>query len=254
VRRIAELYRKRIDELARDVALEMGKPLAAAKGELNTVISIYEYYADHAEELLGDESIPVNGTGEAVLRMAPLGVILGIMPWNFPHYQVARFVAPNLILGNTLLLKHATVCAQSALNIEQIMNDAGAGGGIYSNIFATHEDIEQMIFDARLAGVSLTGSERAGQRIGSLAGKAIKPVVLELGGSDPFIVAADADIEVAARDAVIARCNNSGQQCTGGKRFIVDESIFDEFMELFIAGMEEVVVGDPLEDGTVMGP
>lgn len=254
LRRIAALYRDTIDDLARDVALEMGKPLFAAKGELQLVIAIYEYYAEHAEELLADEQIPTNGTGVAYLRTAPLGVILGIMPWNFPHYQVARFAAPNLVLGNTVLLKHATVCAQTAVNIATIMEKAGAGDGIYTNIFASHAQVEELIFDDRIKGVSLTGSERAGERIGSLAGQAIKPVVLELGGADPFIVTADADIELAARDAVIARCNNAGQQCTGGKRFIIDSAVYEEFMERFIEGMEAVVVGDPLDDSTVMGP
>lgn len=254
VRRISELYRERLDDLAYDVAQEMGKPLAAAKGELKTVISIYDYYADNAETLLQDEPIAVQGTGQALLRTAPLGVVLGIMPWNFPHYQVARFVAPNLVLGNTVVLKHATVCAQTATNIAAIMADAGAVDGVYTNIFGSHHDVENMIFDDRIAGVSLTGSEGAGQRIGSLAGEAIKPAVLELGGSDPFIVTADADIEAAARDAVVARCNNAGQQCTGGKRFLIDDSVYDEFMERFIAGMEAVKVGDPLADGTVMGP
>lgn len=254
LRKIANVYRERIDELARDVSLEMGKPLSAAVGELNFVVAIYEYYADNAETMLQDQAIPVNGSGTAAIRTAAIGTILGIMPWNFPHYQVARLVAPNLALGNTVLLKHATVCAQTAVNIQQIMDDAGAPEGLYTNIFASHEQTEKLIFDDRIKGVSLTGSERAGERIGALAGQAIKPVVLELGGSDPFIVTADADIELAARDAVFARCNNAGQQCTGGKRFIIDETVYDDFMDRFIQGLQDVVIGDPLAENTVMGP
>lgn len=254
LRKIANVYRERIHDLARDISLEMGKPLAAAVGELNFVVAIYEYYAENAETMLQDESIPVNGGGTAAIRTAPIGTILGIMPWNFPHYQVARLVAPNLALGNTVILKHATVCAQTAVNIQQIMDDAGAPEGLYTNIFASHEQTEKLIFDDRIKGVSLTGSERAGQRIGALAGQAIKPAVLELGGSDPFIVTADADIELAARDAVIARCNNAGQQCTGGKRFIIEETVYEEFMERFIQGLQDIVVGDPLAADTVMGP
>lgn len=251
---IARLYRERADGLAYDMAVEMGKPLAQALGEVETVASIYEYYAENAETMLEVQEISVKGSGTASIRREPIGVILAIMPWNFPHYQVARIVAPNLALGNTIILKHATVCAKSAINIAELLQDSGLANGVFNNVFATHEQIEELIGDSRIKGVSLTGSDGAGERIGGLAGQHIKPAVLELGGSDPFIVLDDADLNKAARDAVVARCNNAGQQCTGGKRFIVHDAVYDEFMQLFLEGMKKVVVGDPLEASTRMGP
>ena len=254
LRSIAREYRERADALAKDVALEMGKPIKAALGELALVASIYEYYAEQGPAMLEPKEISEHASGRALVRKDPIGVLLGIMPWNFPHYQVARFVAPNVLLGNTILLKHASICAQSAQNIDELMNAAGVPEGVYSNIFASHAQIEHLVADPRVKGVSLTGSDGAGERIGALAGKHIKPAVLELGGSDPFIVLADADIKKAAAAAVIGRCNNSGQQCTGAKRFIIADSVYEEFIELFVQGMESVVVGDPLDAATTMGP
>lgn len=254
LRAIASSYRERAEALAKDVALEMGKPLNAALGELSLVAAIYEYYAKNGAQLLGPQPIPDYSDGTASVRKDPIGVLLGIMPWNFPHYQIARFVAPNLLLGNTIMLKHASICAQSAQNVADLMVGAGVPEGLYTNLFATHSQIESLIADPRIKGVSLTGSDAAGERIGALAGAQIKPAVLELGGADPFIVLADADVAKAAAAAVVGRCNNSGQQCTGAKRFIIDESVYDQFLELFIKGMEGVVVGDPLDPATTMGP
>ncbi|MGJ3402315.1 NAD-dependent succinate-semialdehyde dehydrogenase [Glutamicibacter sp. Je.9.36] len=254
LRAIARTYRERADALATDVALEMGKPVTAAKGELALVASIYEYYAEHGPAMVAPRAIPEHESGNAMVRKDPIGVLLGIMPWNFPHYQVARFVAPNLMLGNTILLKHASICAPSAQNIAELMQATGVPEGLYTNIFASHGQIETLVADPRIKGISLTGSDGAGERIGALAGKHIKPAVLELGGSDPFIVLADADLEKAAQAAVVGRCNNAGQQCTGAKRFIIHSSVYERFMELFIGGMEAVVVGDPMDPATVMGP
>ncbi|MFC9935896.1 NAD-dependent succinate-semialdehyde dehydrogenase [Glutamicibacter sp. NPDC127525] len=250
---VADLYKERAAELAHDIALEMGKPYKAALAEIALVNSIFEYYADHAGKMMETRDLEVFGGGTARLRKDPIGVLLGIMPWNFPHYQVARFVAPNLMLGNTTIIKHASISAQSAQNIADIFSAAGADEGIYTNIFADHAQIESMVADTRIKGVSLTGSDAAGERIGALAGKHIKPCVLELGGADPFIVLADADVDRAAKAAVEGRCNNAGQQCTGAKRFIIEAPVYDEFVELFVKGMEGVVVGDPFDEATEMG-
>lgn len=254
LRNIARVYRERANDLAKDVSLEMGKPFNAALGELALVASIYDYYAEHGPAMLETSIIEEHTAGQASVRKDPIGVLLGIMPWNFPHYQVARFVAPNLMLGNTILLKHASICAPSAQNIADLMQAVGVPEGLYVNIFATHAQIENLIADSRIKGISLTGSDGAGARIGALAGQHIKPAVLELGGSDPFIVLADADVDKAAAAAVVGRCNNAGQQCTGAKRFIIAEEVYDQFMDLFVKGMEAVVVGDPLDPATVMGP
>ena len=181
----------------------MGKPLAAAEGEVDFAADITAYYADHIDEITGDTPIPIEGEGQAVIRRSPLGVLLGIMPWNFPYYQVARFVGPNVVNGNTILLKHAPQCPESALAIAQIFDDAeaelGAHDSVYVNIFATNEQIATVIADPRVQGVSVTGSERAGSAVAELAGKHLKKVVLELGGSDPFILLSTDDLDAAVQ-------------------------------------------------------
>ncbi|MGE0221002.1 aldehyde dehydrogenase family protein, partial [Mycolicibacterium sp.] len=189
VRRVAELHNERRDELAAIIVREMGKPVEQAAGEVEFSAAIYEFYADHAEQFLADEPIELlDGEGTALIRRGPVGVLLGIMPWNYPYYQVARFAGPNLIVGNTIVLKHAPQCPESAAAIQQIFDDAGFPQGAYVNIYATNEQVATIIADPRVQGVSLTGSERAGAAVAEIADRNLKKVVLELGGSDPFIV------------------------------------------------------------------
>ncbi|NKG19823.1 NAD-dependent succinate-semialdehyde dehydrogenase [Paeniglutamicibacter terrestris] len=251
---IAEAHRTHSTELAHLTALEMGKPLAQAKGEIELSASIYEYYAREATTLLADEELEIAGSGQAVVRTASIGPLLGIMPWNFPYYQVARFVAPNLLLGNTILLKHASSCPQQALRIEQILREAGTPEGVYQNIFATSDQIADLIASPKLQGVSLTGSERAGSIVGAQAGKYMKKCVLELGGSDPFLVLSSADATAAAKAAAEGRFRNAGQICSSSKRMIVDESQWETFVETFVEHAQEFTTGDPLAESTKMGP
>jgi succinate-semialdehyde dehydrogenase/glutarate-semialdehyde dehydrogenase len=252
--RIADGYRERSDELAQLMSTEMGKPVAQAKGEVALAATIYEYYATKGSEFLEEEQLDIAGKGTAVVRTEPIGALVGIMPWNYPHYQVARFVAPNLLLGNTILLKHASNCPQQALRIADIVTDAGAPAGVYQNLFATNEQVARMIGSPLVQGVSLTGSERAGQAVGSVAGAHMKKCVLELGGSDPFIVLADADVPFAAREAATGRFANAGQACTSSKRIFVEEAIWEEFVEEFLAQARQWTLGDPSSSETRLGP
>lgn len=211
-------------------------------------------YATKGPDFLEEEVLDIAGQGEAVVRTEPIGALVGIMPWNYPFYQAARFVAPNLLLGNTILLKHAGNCPQQALRLEELITAAGAPAGVYQNIFATNEQIARMIASPLVQGVSLTGSERAGQAVGSVAGANMKKCVLELGGSDPFIVLADADLQVAARDAAIGRFANAGQACTSSKRIFVEDAVWDEFLPEFLAQAQQWTLGDPTSSDTKMGP
>lgn len=232
--RVATLHRERRDELARTMIEEMGKPQADADGEVDFAADIYDYYATHAAGFLADEVIELGaGEGTALVRRGPVGVLLGIMPWNFPAYQVARFVAPNLALGNTIVLKHAPQCPRSAALLQQIFHDAGFPDGAYVNVYATHEQVEGILADPRVQGVSLTGSERAGAAVAELAGRHLKKVVLELGGSDPFVVLGSADLDATVQAAVAARLENTGQACNAGKRFIVVDELYDDFVARF---------------------
>ncbi len=236
VRRVAELHNERRDELAAIIVREMGKPLEQAVGEVEFSAAIYEFYADHAEKFLADEPIELlDGEGSALIRRGPIGVLLGIMPWNYPYYQVARFAGPNLILGNTIVLKHAPQCPESAEAIQQIFDDAGFPEGAYVNIYATNEQVATIIADPRVQGVSLTGSERAGAAVAEIAGRNLKKVVLELGGSDPFIVLSADDLDATVQAAVNGRFENTGQACNAAKRFIVAEHLYDDFVEKFTA-------------------
>jgi succinate-semialdehyde dehydrogenase/glutarate-semialdehyde dehydrogenase len=201
-----------------------------------------------------DAPIPILGEGTAVIRRSSLGPLLGIMPWNFPYYQVARFAAPNLLVGNTVLLKHAVQCPESAAAIEKIHLDAGFPEGAYVNILVSNEQAATIIADPRVQGVSLTGSERAGAAVGEVAGRNLKKVVLELGGSDPFILLSTDDLDGAVQAAVDARLDNTGQSCNAAKRFIVADGLYDAFLEKFTAGMTAAKVGDPFADDTVLGP
>ncbi len=255
IRRVGELHVERRQELAEIIVREMGKPIEQALSEADFAGAIYEYYADHAADFLKDEPIHLlDGDGSAIIRRSSLGVLLGIMPWNFPYYQVARFAGPNLIIGNTILLKHAEQCPESAAAMERIFHDAGFPRGAYVNIYASHEQIEKVIADPRVQGVSLTGSERAGAAVAEVAGRHLKKVVLELGGSDPFILLSTDDLDATVQAAVDARLDNSGQSCNAAKRFIVADELYDPFLEKFTAKLAEVEVGDPTDAETALGP
>jgi succinate-semialdehyde dehydrogenase / glutarate-semialdehyde dehydrogenase len=255
VRRVGELHSERRKELAEIIAAEMGKPVRQARGEADFCASIYEFYADNAEALMADEPIELlQGEGSAIVRRSSLGVLLGIMPWNFPYYQVARFAAPNLIIANTVLLKHAPQCPQSAQAIAEMFRDAGFPDGAYVNIYATNEQIECVIADPRVRGVSVTGSQRAGAAVAEIAGRHLKKVVLELGGSDPFIVLGTDNLDKTVEDAVAARIDNAGQSCNGAKRFIVIDELYEPFLEKFTAALTAVKQGDPREHETECGP
>lgn len=252
--RVAELYTERRDELAAIVTREMGKPVFQAQIEVDIVASIYRYYAENGPAFLEDEELDVAAGGRAIVRKDGLGVLLGIMPWNFPYYQVARFAAPNLMNGNTILLKHAPQCPESALAMEQIFHDAGAPEGAYLNIFATNGQVADIIADPRVQGVSLTGSERAGSAVAEIAGRNLKKVVLELGGSDPFLVLDSADLDQAATHALFGRFGNTGQACNAAKRIIVADAVYEQFVAKFVGAVTSVKVGDPTEADTFIGP
>ncbi|MFZ2174998.1 MAG: NAD-dependent succinate-semialdehyde dehydrogenase [Rhodococcus sp. (in: high G+C Gram-positive bacteria)] len=252
--RTAAAYAERADELARMISLEMGKPVREAKGEVQLVSAIYQYYADNGPALLAEERLDAQGAEESVVYRKPIGPLVGVMPWNYPYYQVARFAAPNLMLGNTVLLKHAPNCPQSALLMEEIFHEAGLPAEAYINVFATNEQIADMIADPRVQGVSLTGSERAGTSVGETAGRNLKKVVLELGGSDVFIVLDSDDLDALATTATRARLSNAGQACNSPKRFIVMEPYYDEFVAKLAESFRATKTGDPLDEKTVLGP
>jgi succinate-semialdehyde dehydrogenase/glutarate-semialdehyde dehydrogenase len=238
VRRVGELHTERRDDLAAIIVREMGKPLEEALGEVDFSAAIYAFYADKAETFLADEPVTLlEGEGSAVIRRSPYGVLLGIMPWNFPYYQVARFAGPNLAVGNTIVLKHAPQCPESAAAIEQIFRDAGFPEGAYVNVYATNEQVAELIADPRLAGVSLTGSERAGAAVAEIAGRHLKKVVLELGGSDPFLLLSTDDLDAVVESAAAARLDNTGQACNAAKRFIVADDLYEPFLERFTAAV-----------------
>jgi succinate-semialdehyde dehydrogenase/glutarate-semialdehyde dehydrogenase len=256
VKRIGELHVERQDQLAEIIVREMGKPMEQAKGEVEFCGDIYGYYADRAEGFLKDEPIELlAGEGTAVIRRSSLGPLLGIMPWNFPYYQVARFAGPNLIVGNTILLKPAPQCPESAAAIQALYDEVGFPPGAYQTILATNDQIaETVIPDPRVRGVSVTGSERAGSAVAALAGKHLKKVVLELGGSDPFVLLSADDLDEVVEAAAEARLDNTGQSCNAAKRFIVADDLYDDFVSKLTAKMGEVEAGDPAAEGTAMGP
>jgi succinate-semialdehyde dehydrogenase/glutarate-semialdehyde dehydrogenase len=255
VRRVGELHSERREQLAEIIVREMGKPIEQALMEVDFAGMIYGFYADNAESLMADEPIELSeGEGTAVIRRSPFGVLLGIMPWNFPYYQVARFAGPNLVIGNTILLKHAPQCPESAEAMQQMFDDAGFPEGAYENIYATNEQIEWVIADPRVHGVSVTGSERAGSAVASIAGKHLKKVVLELGGSDPFILLGTDDLDEAVTAAAEARLDNTGQSCNAAKRFIVVDELYDDFLEKFKEQLGGAKPGDPTAEDTAVGP
>jgi len=253
LQKVASLMRKQKDVLAKLITLEMGKLLAQSYGEIALSADILNYYADHAETFLEDQLLDPE-YGEAYIKSTPIGVLLGVEPWNFPFYQVARFAAPNIMAGNVVLVKHASNVPQCALAIHRLFEEAGAPEGVYTNLFLSGSRVDEVVADVRIKGVSLTGSEAAGASIAAAAGKALKKSVLELGGSDAFIVLADADINQAVDWAVIGRMNNTGQCCVAAKRIIVVEEIADEFLAKFKAKLSGLKVGDPMDSETQLGP
>ena len=244
IKKVAQLHTERREKLAEIINREMGKPVDQSLGEVDFSAAIYDYYADHAEKFLADEPIDLlDGGGSAVIKRGPVGVLLGIMPWNYPYYQVARFAGPNMVLGNTIVLKHAPQCPESAEAIQQIFDDAGFPKGAYVNVYATNEQIAEAIADPRVQGVSLTGSERAGAAVAEIAGRNLKKVVLELGGSDPFIVLGTDDLDATVDAAVAGRFENTGQACNAAKRFIVVADLYDDFVDRFTKKVMEVADG-----------
>jgi len=251
--RAAEILEKEKDECARLMTLEMGKPLKAAVAEALKCATGCRYYAENAEKLLADEVIET-GAKRSFVRYLPIGPILAVMPWNFPFWQVFRFAAPALMAGNVGLLKHASNVPQCALKIEEILRRAGFAEGVFQTLLIGSGPVDGILNDPRIVAATLTGSEQAGIQVGVSAAKRIKKVVLELGGSDPFIVMPSADLDTAVATAVEARIQNNGQSCIAAKRFIVSEKIADEFERKFVSKMQALRIGDPFDESTQLGP
>ena len=245
--------RDRIDEFAELITMEMGKRLLESKAEIQFCATIIDFYADGAETFLADQRMD-HSSGHAYIRYEPLGVLLGVMPWNFPFYQVIRFAAPNLMAGNTVMIKHASNVPQCAQAIAELFDKVGLPKHAYTNLFVPTEFVKTIVEDDRIKGVSLTGSEAAGSAVAALAGKQIKKSVLELGGNDAFIVLEDADLKKTVRAAVKGRMRNAGQSCIASKRFIVVESIAGQFLEMFKTAMANQKLGDPMDAATDLGP
>jgi len=255
VGKVADLFEERRNELAEIISREVGKPITQALGEVDFSGKIYRYYADNGAAFMADEPIELlAGEGTALVRRGGYGVLLGIMPWNFPYYQVARFAAPNLVVGNPILLKHARQCPESAGAMQRMFDDAGFPSGCYENVYATSGQLEGVIADPRIQGVSVTGSERAGAAVAEIAGRNLKKVVLELGGSDPFILLSADDLDAAVQAAAQARLDNAGQSCTAAKRLIVADDIYDEFLAKLTEYFEAITLGDPASASTAVGP
>ena len=253
VKMAASILRQHLDKFAAPITLEMGKLFREARGEVELSADILDYYADKSEGFLAPEKLDVD-QGEASIETAPLGVLFCIEPWNFPYYQLARVAGPNLMAGNTLIVKHASNVPQCALAFEKLFLDAGAPLGAYTNVFLSGERCATPIADRRIKGVALTGSERAGVAVASESGKALKKSTMELGGSDAFIVLDDADMDTAVKWGVWGRMNNTGQCCVAAKRFILDEKIADQFLGRFRKELEKLVPGDPMDPKTTLGP
>jgi acyl-CoA reductase-like NAD-dependent aldehyde dehydrogenase len=251
--RLAHYFRKHKAPLARLATLEMGKPIVEAEAEIEKCAWNCDYYAENAERFLANQEMPSNAT-ESYVAFQPLGVILALMPWNFPFWQVIRFAAPTLMAGNTTVLKHASNVSRVALELERIFEVCGFPRGVFRTVLVPGSETEHLIKDPRIAAVTLTGSEEVGRKVAAVSGGALKKHVLELGGSDPFIVLHDADIETAARVAVQARNQNNGQSCIAAKRFIVVDSVFDTFLRQFVENTARLRIGDPLDRATNIGP
>jgi succinate-semialdehyde dehydrogenase/glutarate-semialdehyde dehydrogenase len=253
MRKLARLLEHETADLAALITTEMGKPISQSRDEILKCASVCSYYANHAARILAPEPVDT-GTGEAYVRWDPLGVVLAVMPWNFPFWQVFRFLAPALMAGNVALLKHASNVPQCALAIEALTRRAGFPHGTFQSLLIEASQVEAVLSDERVAAVTVTGSEAAGRAIAAQAGWLIKKSVLELGGSDPFIVMPSADLDAAVENAVRARCINTGQSCIAAKRFIVVESIYDEFETRFVVAMDATKIGDPALESTEIGP
>jgi succinate-semialdehyde dehydrogenase/glutarate-semialdehyde dehydrogenase len=251
--RAASLMLERKESLARLATLEMGKRIAESRAEVEMSAAILQYYADHAETFLAPQAIDAT-IGDAHLEFSPLGVLVGVQPWNFPYYQLARFAAPNLMAGNVLLVKHSSCVPQCALAFEQILTDAGVPRGVYFNLFISSDQVGTLLDDPRVKGVAFTGSEQAGEALASRAGKNLKRSTMELGGSDAFIVLEDCDLEYAIKMAVLGRIGNTGQTCIGAKRFIVVGPRADQFLNAFRDALAQLKPGDPLDETTTLGP
>lgn len=253
LRAVAERFRSERDELAATAVREMGKPLVQARAEVEKCAWGLEYFAEHAEAMLAAQ--PAKSTGSrSYVAFRPLGVLLAIMPWNFPFWQVIRAAAPALMAGNVMLLKHATNTTRCALEIERIFAEANAPAGCFGTLLIPGKETGKLLADSRIAAATLTGSEEAGVSVARAAGEQLKKCVLELGGSDPFIVLADADLEAAAKTAVTARFQNNGESCIAAKRFIVEEPVYDAFLSRFAELAAAQRVGDPMEESTQLGP
>ena len=253
----ADILDKRSDEVAELMTLEMGKTKKASAAEVGKCSAVLRYYADTAADLLADEVVADPSTvnaSKAYARYLPLGVVLAIMPWNFPLWQAMRFAAPALAAGNVGLLKHASNVPQTALFMEELFRDAGFPDDVFSTLLIGSGKVDNLLKDPRVAAATLTGSEGAGVAVGRTAGEALKKVVLELGGSDAFVVMPSADLAKSAKVATTSRCQNNGQSCISAKRFIVHTDVYDEWVDLFVAEMRALVVGDPMEEGTDVGP
>jgi succinate-semialdehyde dehydrogenase/glutarate-semialdehyde dehydrogenase len=253
MRRAGEILEADKQRFATLMTQEMGKTLKSAVAEAEKCAWVCRYYAEHAERQLADEPIATDAA-RSFTRCLPLGPVLAVMPWNFPFWQVFRFAAPALMAGNVALLKHASNVPQCALAIEDVLRRAGFADGVFQTLLISASRVAPIIEDPRIAAVTLTGSEGAGAQVGAAAGKALKKSVLELGGSDPFIVMPSADLDHAAATAVMARCINNGQSCIAAKRFIVHAQVYDAFVARMVAGLERLVVGDPMADATQLGP
>ncbi len=253
MRKLAAMLEHETEDLATTITLEMGKPISAARQEVLKCATACRYYADNAARILAPEAVST-GSNHSYVRWDPLGIVLAVMPWNFPFWQVFRFLAPALMAGNVGLLKHSSNVPQCAIAIESLVRRAGFPRGTFQALLIEAKQVEAVLGDERVAAVTVTGSEGAGRAIAAQAGWLIKKSVLELGGSDPFIVMPSADLDLAITTAVRARCVNSGQSCIAAKRFIVAEEVYDQFEARFVAAMEGVRVGDPMQDDTQIGP
>ncbi|WP_294165671.1 NAD-dependent succinate-semialdehyde dehydrogenase [uncultured Corynebacterium sp.] len=252
--RAADLYEERIDELADHIGREMGKLTRWAKAEVQIVADIYRYYSEHAHELLADEYLPAQNADKTVVRKEPIGPLLGIMPWNFPYYQVARFAAPNLLLGNTIVLKHASICPLSSQACQDILEEAGLPKDAYINIYASGSQMDAFVADKRIKGVSLTGSEGAGAAVAKTAGENYKKSVLELGGNDPFLVIDDENLEWVLDQYSLIRMYNTGQACNAPKRLIVLEDFYDRTVEYLEKKIGDMKVGTYDDENADIGP
>ncbi len=253
MRAAARVLRDRQDELARLMALEMGKPIGEGRSEIDKCAKTCEYYADHAEAFLAPEEVATEAS-KSYVAFEPLGVVLAVMPWNFPFWQVFRFLAPGLMAGNTGLLKHASNVPGSALAIEDVLREAGFPAGVFRTLLIGSDAVERVIADPKVVAATLTGSTPAGRAVAASAGGQIKKTVLELGGSDPYVILDDADIEHAAGVCAQSRLINGGQSCIAAKRFVVVEGIRQEFEERLVEAMRSKTMGDPLDEATDIGP